>query len=63
MEEILNLIGSYAFPIVMCLLVYWQNNTTLKKISELISAVNVRLSYIEDRLNITNNDNLKDWID
>ena len=64
MEEILNLISNYAFPIVMCLLVYFQNNSTLKKMTELMSTINTRLSIIERRLNILNNSNeSEDWIE
>ena len=38
MEEILNLIGNYLFPIAMCVLVWLQSTKTQDKLIEQITA-------------------------
>lgn len=51
-SEIITIISNYAFPIAMCIIVFIQNNTTLKKLTELMSTINTRLEYIEKLLQI-----------
>lgn len=37
MEQVFELIAQYGFPMVMCLLMYYTNTTTVQKLTEAIN--------------------------
>lgn len=61
MSEILELVTNYGLGIVcVCYMIYFQNttmkdmNNNMQKLSNTLESVNLRLSYIEDKLEVTN---------
>lgn len=61
MSEILELVTNYGIGIVcVAYMIYFQNttmremNSNMQKLSTTLESVNLRLSYIEDRLEVTN---------
>lgn len=52
MNEIVQLIAQFGFPIAMCLLMFFNNNRTIEKLTEILNAMNTRLALIEQTLNI-----------
>ena len=49
-EQIPNLISSVGFPIAAFLMIYWQNNTTIKDIHKVIINNNELLKIIKEKL-------------
>lgn len=43
MKELFELIAQYGFPMVMCLLMYHSNNTTVEKLTEAINELKMAL--------------------
>ena len=60
MNELIELVTNYGIGIVcVCYMIYFQNTTmkemniNMQKLTTTLETVNVRLSYIEDRLEVT----------
>lgn len=60
MVDIINLIANNGIGIVcVAYLIYFQS-TTMKKMLETLSTINIRLAIIEGKMNINNEDYLKE---
>ena len=60
MIELINLIANNGIGIVcVAYLIYFQS-TTMKKMLETLSTINIRLAIIEEKMNISNDDYLKE---
>lgn len=46
--DIISLIGSVGFPIVMCLLMFYFCNTSVKKLTETVDKLNDKLDHLID---------------
>ena len=52
MREILELCSQYGFPIVMCLLIYFENNKTIESLKESINKNTETMEKILFKLHI-----------
>lgn len=60
MIELINLIANNGIGIVcVAYLIYFQS-TTMKKMLETLSTINIRLAIIEEKMNISNDDYLRE---
>jgi hypothetical protein len=60
MMDLINLLTNNGIGIVcVAYLIYFQN-TTMKKMLETLSTINIRLAIIEGKMNINNEDYLKE---
>lgn len=55
MQEIVTMISMVGFPIVMCLLVFVQNEKTIKNLESTITKLNVTLEKILTKLGSDSN--------
>ena len=46
MQEIITAVTTVGFPIVMCLLIFYSNEKTLKELKETISALNTTMEKL-----------------
>lgn len=59
MKEVLDLLGNYAFPIVMCIVLFWQNDKltniigdltgTLAEIKTMLQSMDKALDHLEQK--------------
>lgn len=58
-SEITQLIGSFGFPIVMCLLLFWYIVTTHKELVNALYAINRTLKAITKQLDLEDEEDKK----
>lgn len=46
--DLISMIGSVGFPIVMCLLMFYFCNTSVKKLTETVDKLNDKLDHLID---------------
>lgn len=46
MKEIFDYIGNYGFPIVACILMYYQNTKTISSLTEELQKLNEKISNL-----------------
>lgn len=56
MREVLELCSQYGFPIVMCLLIYFENNKTIESLKESINKNTETMEKILFKLHIGGNE-------
>lgn len=52
MNDIINVISSVGFPIVACIFMYKQSNTTLENVTDAITRLNITMQRVCDKLDI-----------
>lgn len=58
-QEITTLIGSFGFPIVMCLLLFWYIVTTHKELVNALYAINRTLKAVSKQLDMEDDEDAR----